>query len=329
MTLSMLAETTSLIALDWGTSSLRAYRMGAGGRVLECRRLPWGIMNLPMPQSGDGTDLARRFEIAFEAACGDWLKVSPRPSVVACGMVGSVQGWLEAQYVELPANAAALGQRMTRLDRGDAEPVHIIPGLIQREGLPNVMRGEETQVMGVLASLSAAQLANQDVLIGLPGTHCKWVTVRAGQIIHFLTFMTGEVYAALREHTILGRTMEAPTQPNDAAFARGVQVAGSQDGKTGVLSTIFSCRTLGLTGGLANTEQADYLSGVLIGHEVASLTALHSPQTSPLIVLCGESDLCRRYAQALEFYGFHGVQNAQHATEHGLWQLAMAASLVS
>ncbi|MNI50550.1 2-keto-3-deoxy-galactonokinase [compost metagenome] len=281
----------------------------------------------------------------------------------------------------------------------DATPVHIVPGLIQRHGLPNVMRGEETQVFGVMfdqaggvaaqpgaapdarldarldakpnagldAGLDAKPDAKPDpasgptsdanpiaapadsVLIGLPGTHSKWVSAHQGRVTHFDTFMTGEVYAALRGHTILGRTMsdapatdkqadkqaekQANTQADIAAdsgaFMRGVKVAGAPAGRAGVLSTIFSTRALGLTGELPSTSQADYLSGLLIGHEVSALAQMLREQGElPRIVLCGDPALCQRYILAMQHYGLGSPEQAQNATERGLWHLAVCAGLV-
>ena len=123
--------------------------------------------------------------------------------------------------------------------------------------------------------------------------------------------------------------MQAPVQPDDAAFVRGLDAARGDDAGRGLLSHIFSTRTLGLTGALPPAAQADYLSGVLIGHEIASLARVHPPAaTAPgRVVLCGEPDLCRRYAVALQAYGFAPPAIALQATAAGLWQIAQAAGL--
>lgn len=394
----------ALIALDWGTSSLRAYRLDDTGRTLDTRHLPWGIMRLPQPlQDGAASTALSGFDLAFEQACGDWLRAEPTLPVIACGMVGSAQGWQEAAYLDVPVDLERIGTLLTVVDRSsagpNATPVHIVPGLIQRHGLPNVMRGEETQVFGVMfdqagglaaqpgaapdAGLDATPDARPDaspdakpdpasgptsdsnpiaapadtVLIGLPGTHSKWVNARRGRVTHFDTFMTGEVYAALRGHTILGRTMsdapatnkQADDQADDqadkqaekqankqadiaadsGAFMRGVKVAGAPAGRAGVLSTIFSTRALGLTGELPSTSQADYLSGLLIGHEVAALAQMLREQGElPRIVLCGDPALCQRYILAMQHYGLGTPEQAQNATERGLWHLAVCAGLV-
>ncbi|MBZ9782359.1 2-dehydro-3-deoxygalactonokinase [Pseudomonas sp. REP124] len=321
-----------LIALDWGTTSLRAYKLAEGGQVLEQRSLASGIMQLPKaPRIINGRECADGFELAFDEACGDWLDAQPDLPVIACGMVGSAQGWREATYRDTPANVANLGTSLQTVRSLRGVDVHIVPGVIQRSRLPNVMRGEETQVLGVLQSL--AHEANTDLLIGLPGSHSKWVEVADGCIVHFDTFMTGEVFAVLSEHSILGRTQQRGGSFDGQAFDRGVQVALSADGDIGVLSTLFSARTLGLTGELNGAQQTDYLSGLLIGHELSALANAQRQRRNsvhlPSIVLIGNAQLCGRYSRALDACGFTQVTLAEQATERGLWQLAVAAGLIA
>ena len=325
----MLAQ---LIALDWGTTSLRAYKLAEGGQVLEQRSLSSGIMQLPKaPRVIAGRECADGFELAFDQACGDWLDEQPGLPVIACGMVGSAQGWREAVYRDTPANVATLGTALQTVRSLRGVDVHIVPGVIQRTRLPNVMRGEETQVLGVLQTLPDE--AGTDLLIGLPGSHSKWVEVANGCIIHFDTFMTGEIFAVLSEHSILGRTQQRGGSFDGEAFDRGVQVALSADGEIGVLSTVFSARSLGLTGELSATAQADYLSGLLIGHELSALASLQRRRRNtvhlPSIILIGNSQLCTRYSRALDACGFARVTQAEQATERGLWRLALAAGLVT
>ncbi len=320
-----------LIALDWGTTSLRAYRLGEQGRVLEQRSFSAGIMQLPdTPRMVAGVMCGDGFELAFDEACGDWLDAQPDLPVIACGMVGSAQGWREAAYLETPASVAGLGAALQVVRSQRGVEVHIIPGVLQRSALPNVMRGEETQVLGVLAGLPVAD-ALKSVLIGLPGSHSKWVQAADGCIVHFDTFMTGEVFAALSNHTILGRTMVPGDSFDEAAFDRGVAVALSAEGTAGPLWTIFSCRTLGLTGQLSASAQPDYLSGLLIGHELAALAALQRSLHSqlPAVILLGGEQLCLRYSRGLKTCGFTQVTVAEQATERGLWQVASNAGLLA
>ncbi|MCH4868741.1 MULTISPECIES: 2-dehydro-3-deoxygalactonokinase [unclassified Pseudomonas] len=318
-----------LIALDWGTTSLRAYLLGSTGQVLKVRTLACGIMQLPgTARLVAGQWCADGFELAFDDACGDWLDANPGVPVIACGMVGSAQGWCEAPYRETPASLNALGTALQRVRSVRGVDLHIVPGVIQRSALPNVMRGEETQVLGVLQSFPQLN----DCLIGLPGSHSKWVQVQDGNLVHFDTFMTGELYAAVCEHTILGRTQQRSEQFDPAAFDRGVQVALSPDGRLGPLSTLFSARTLGLTGQLSPTQQPDYVSGLLIGHELSALGGAvrerRGAAPMPAIILIGNSRLCERYQRALAACGFADVRLAEQATEQGLWHLAQAAGLL-
>ncbi len=320
-----------LIALDWGTTSLRAYRLGEQGRVLEQRSLNAGIMQLPAtPRLIAGQMCADGFELAFDEACGDWLDAEPTVPVIACGMVGSAQGWREAVYQQTPASVCALSDALVTVRSARGAKIHIVPGVLQRSELPNVMRGEETQVLGILSALPASE-ACKPLLIGLPGSHSKWVRAVDGCVVHFDTFMTGEVFAALSRHTILGRTMRHSDVFDMAAFDRGVVVSKSSSGAAGLLSTLFSCRTLGLTGELAEAAQSDYLSGLLIGHEIAALAQLLLQNTThlPGVILVGSGPLLQRYQRALEANGFPRVTLAAQATERGLWQVAVQAGLIS
>ncbi|MBB3256328.1 2-dehydro-3-deoxygalactonokinase [Paraburkholderia bannensis] len=315
----------ALIALDWGTTSLRAYLFDAAGKVLDTRVSTAGIMNLPVPAEQGG------FDAAFEEACGVWLAQQPALPVLAAGMVGSAQGWVQAPYVETPAGEDALVAGIVKVrTQGDAE-MAVVPGVLEPGALPNVMRGEETQIFGAL-SASAGLQAQDTALIGLPGTHAKWAVVEGARIARFYTFMTGEVYAALKAHTILGRTMKLPAAPDTAAFLRGVTVA-REHGNAGLLATAFSTRTLGLTDQLAADEQPDYLSGLVIGHELAGLEAVLARRDVALAScapqLIGADALCERYRLALAQFGCNGAQIVREATERGLWRIAVRAGLVN
>jgi 2-dehydro-3-deoxygalactonokinase len=342
-----LAAQAVMIAFDWGTSSLRAYLFGARGKVLDTRNLPWGIMKLPCSAAEGG------FDAAFEAACGDWLDARPGLPLIACGMVGSAQGWVEARYIDTPADANRLASSLAEVRTARGALLHIVPGVLERGTLPNVMRGEETQILGAMldepqgaeagreGSVSGAQAGTQQgsqaqgeahtTLVGLPGSHAKWAIVEGSRIERFHTFMTGETFAALRDHTILGRTMQTPAAPDNEAFLRGVAVARGAS-EAGMLATIFSTRTLGLTGQLAAEQQPDYLSGLLIGHELSGLEKLLE-QTganwdSQPVLLIGDAALVERYRLALAHFGCRHARTVANATERGLWQIATQAGLV-
>lgn len=308
---------TPLIALDWGTTSLRAYRFDRAGQVAESRRLAAGILHVASGGAG--------FADALEQACGDWMRGAPASPLIACGMIGSAQGWREAAYLDVPASLDDLGRALTEVATPGGAVLRIIPGLIARGPLPDVMRGEETQVAGAIAGGEVPD-GPGDAWIVLPGTHSKWVRVRERRIVQFRTFMTGEVFAAMCEHTILGRTMRRGEAADLAAFDRGVAVARSDARRAGILSTMFTTRTLGLVGALAAEAQRDYLSGLLIGHEIAALEDLG--EHLPHLVLVGDDELCRRYQRALAASGAPAPVIAPAATERGLWHIAGAAGLV-
>jgi 2-dehydro-3-deoxygalactonokinase len=247
-------------------------------------------------------------------------------------MIGSAQGWREAPYVDAPASVDALAAGLAHVGTARGTPLVIVPGVIERGALPNVMRGEETQIVGALLADSA--LGDGDALIGLPGTHAKWAFVHRGRIERFYTFMTGEVFAALSNHTILGRTMTTVAASDADAFVRGVVTARGAH-SIGVLATIFSSRTLGLTGQLSASQQSDYLSGLLIGHELCGLRAAldgdahaHRPLDGAALLLIGETALCERYACALGALGWQRPAIVEQAAERGLWCIAQRAGLV-
>ena len=310
-----------LIGLDWGTSSLRAFLM-RDGRVVDTRHADDGMQRL----AGGG---AAAFEHAFAAITAPWLGAWPALPVVACGMVGSAQGWREVPYAPSPADAAAIARHATTLATAAGTRVLIAPGVLHEppDGPPDVMRGEETQVVGELQREAAWSRA---ACLVMPGTHSKWVQVRDGRIEAFATYMTGELFALLRTQSILGRLM-APdaTPPDDAApspaFLRGVEQARERHGE--LLHTLFSARTLGLTNRLSREQTADYLSGLLIGSELVAALA-QSPPEVPL-VLVGEPALCRRYGQGLDALQHGAVATLGNTAPDGLWALACAAGLVA
>jgi 2-dehydro-3-deoxygalactonokinase len=311
----------ALIALDWGTSSLRAYLLGSDGSALDTKNSQAGLMNLP----------AGGFDQAFEDACGVWLDAHARLPVIAAGMVGSAQGWIEAPYVDTPAGADALVAGIVTVKTKRGVSVHVVPGVIERGALPNVMRGEETQIFGALASEPSLS-GPHGALIGLPGTHAKWAFVADERIERFYTFMTGDMFSALCKHTILGRTMNLDAPHDEAAFLRGVDVARDA-GHPGVLATMFSTRTLGLTHQLSADQQRSYLSGLLIGHELRGMNEVLARQQSSLagrtLPLIGADAQCNRYRTALARFGCHDAPTVAHATERGLHRIAVLAGLTA
>ncbi|MGE8499969.1 MAG: 2-dehydro-3-deoxygalactonokinase [Pseudomonas sp.] len=305
----------TLIALDWGTSSLRAYLLADEGHVLETRTRPWGIQHTP---AGD-------FARAYEDVVGDWCQKWPDVPALACGMVGSRQGWREVPYAVCPADGRALASQLLALDSG-CGTLHLVPGVLDACALPNVIRGEETQVFGALQL--EPELAHNALLV-LPGTHSKWVSVRDGSIHSFATYMTGELFAVLRDHSILGRpAREQGSDVSVEAFVRGLETA-RDSACEGVSGRLFSTRSLLLTERLAATESLDYLSGLLIGEELRSVLAGFAHEVCPPLVLIGDEQLCERYRLALMHFGVSAVRTLDNAGVAGLWFIARAAGLVA
>jgi len=305
------AQAPRLIALDWGTSSLRAMLLGPGGTVLDRRSAALGIM-----QVGAGG-----FSAAFAEVAGEWRAAAPDLPAVAAGMVGSAQGWREAPYVIGSAGPEELANGLVAVESGSGAPVHIVPGVAVDGPPPDVMRGEETQILGALAI--RPELAENARLV-LPGTHSKWASLSGGRIAGFRTFMTGELFAVLRAHSILGRpARDARASPggDDAAFALGVATA--RECRDGIAPLLFSARSRVLRAGLPAASSLDYLSGLLIGDEVRC-AAPEGPETLAMI---GDAALCNRYRQALALFGRPDIPSIEHATETGLWRIACAAGL--
>lgn len=305
------AAQTDLIGLDWGSSSLRAYLLDEQGGILETRTSGWGIRRLPPG--------------GFDAALDDVLAGWPALPLLASGMVGSRDGWREVPYVDLPAGLDAVARALSHVDSAGGRRVHLIPGL-RHIATADVMRGEETEIFGALALQPV--LAARSALL-LPGTHSKWVSVRNGRVLDFTTSMTGELYAAVRHHTILGAGLGADDPPVDhEAFLRGV-VAARDSGAAGALSRLFSARALVLAGRLAQLAVPDYLSGLLIGEELrAALAAGRIDRATPL-QLIGNAPLCHRYAAAASCFELGMALPPPGAAALGLWQIARSAGLTA
>ncbi len=293
-----------LVALDWGTSSLRAWLLGDDGAPLAEKSAPLGILKVP---NGD-------FAAAFRATCGEWL--THALPAIASGMIGSRQGWVEAPYAACPAGFEAITRGLAWVEAGGAR-LAIVPGVrcVDASGVPDVMRGEETQVFGALD-------AAHGVFV-LPGTHSKWVMVAGGRIEAFATYMTGELFAVLREHSILGRLMSVDAAHAPAAFRRGWEATLS--GEDALLHRLFGTRTLGLFGRLAPEEAPSYLSGLLIGDEVRAAARGLAGST---VTVIGDPVLCERYREALAGGGIGARIAAPDAARSGLWRVAVEAGLV-
>jgi 2-dehydro-3-deoxygalactonokinase len=299
---------TALVGIDWGTSAARAYSFDAGGQVVERRDLPIGIRHVR-----DG-----RFDAALAKLIAGWDIRVPR---IASGMIGSRQGWVEAPYVECPASLTALADRLVRVPHDE---LAIVPGVVTHDaaGIADVMRGEETQLLGAVGR-------DERVLAVLPGTHSKWARVEHGRVVDFTTFMTGELFGVLIDHSMLGRLAGyEPGRFVRDAFSHGV-ARGLADGE--LLHDLFGARTLALTGALRSEEVADWLSGLLIGREVgaARAWAQRSGVDASHVRVIGADALADRYELALSDAGIVAARGVADAAAHGLWRIALHAGIVT
>jgi 2-dehydro-3-deoxygalactonokinase len=279
------------IAVDWGTSSFRAALIAPNGEVLDELSTPRGILGFKHAEFVPYlVATCERFTEKDVSAGGKMFLLS--------GMIGSKNGLLEVPYCPCPATASDIAAALGWVDTGDADlNIAIVPGV--RHGFDDVMRGEETQVFG-----AAAVLGVQDATLVLPGTHSKWVQLAGGAITKFNTFMTGEFYALLAQHSILAKSLpdvgEKPASLDKSAFLQGIDraQASSQSGQ-GLLGNAFSTRVKSLFNELQPAQAASYLSGLVIGDELA---AMRLPVGSQVIVI-GSPALCERYNLAFAHLG--------------------------
>ncbi|MDM0104205.1 2-dehydro-3-deoxygalactonokinase [Variovorax sp. J22R24] len=285
-----------LVAVDWGTSSLRGALLDADGRVQEEQSHSRGILTV---KHGGFTEV-------FETLFGEWM----RPQGTRClisGMAGSKQGWVEAPYCACPAGLVEVRNKILEIEPGR---ISIVPGLSDsHDGVPDVMRGEEVQIFGAMALTGI-----HDGLFVLPGTHNKWARVKKGMVTGFRTFMTGEFYAVLSQHSILSRTIDTSAPLDEAAFLQGVT---QSDNGQGLLHNAFGARTLSLFDRMPARELSSYLSGILIGEELRT----QSVHAAAEVVLIGTPSLTQRYTLALQASGTQAKTLGAEATWAGLHAL--------
>lgn len=267
------------IAVDWGTSNLRAWAMG-----------PDGVLAEAASEDGMGKLTRDQFEGALLRLISPWLGAG-NTKVIACGMVGARQGWLEASYRAVPCAPVAAGELTAVATTDPRIDVAIVAGLSQSKPA-DVMRGEETQIAGALALLP-----DFDGVFCLPGTHSKWAHVSAAEVVSFQTFMTGEMFALLSTQSVLRHGM-AGGGWDDAAFDDGLSEAISRPEK--IAARLFTLRAEGLLAGLSADAARARLSGLLIGIELAAAKPYWLGQE---VVLVGSEALTSSYARALATQG--------------------------
>lgn len=285
---------TSYIAIDWGSTNLRAWYY-LEGICQEERRSESGITRL------NGRTPAQVFAHVTEG----W-PVNDLPVVMA-GMVGSTAGWVNAPYLACPVSLGDIASRLTRVE----DRAWIVPGLsLNHADNINIMRGEETQLLG------ATHLAPASHYV-MPGTHCKWVREEQGRIVDFRTVMTGELHHVLLNHSLLGAGLPAQ-QPDAEAFRQGLETGASD---VSILSRLFEVRAAHVLGVRPRESVSDFLSGLLIGHE-AALMAKTFMQGDRATLIAGSS-LADRYQQAMAFVGLSTqLLEGDRAFQHGIRSIA-------
>jgi 2-dehydro-3-deoxygalactonokinase len=283
-----------VIAVDWGTSNFRAFRINAEGAVVAKCSSPQGILRV-----GEGN-----FEATLRTEVGAWLQEGEN-HILLCGMIGSRQGWMEAEYLRCPVGIEELAASVVQVPFFGAE-VLLVPGVLgpAAANVPEVMRGEETAAMGIMDACAGSGL------VCFPGTHSKWIHLSDRRIVSFTTSMTGDVYSALCKRTILERTMAGGAVTEETAFRDGVSRSADSGG---LLHHLFGVRTRVLMGQLKEEASASYLSGLLIGHEVRA-----TMPAGARVALVGEARLCGLYAQAIEACGGRATLAEEDAAALGL-----------
>jgi len=245
-----------------------------------------------------------QFESVLSDEIGDWLDEG-ETHVLLCGMVGSRQGWVESAYLPCPVGIEDLAKATMKIPFRKAH-VELIPGVVgpDENGVPEVMRGEETETMGVLESCGG------NGLVCFPGSHSKWIHLSDNKIFNFRTHVTGELFAAVRKCTILGRTMTGADATIGTSFERGVARSAESGG---LLHHLFGVRTMTLSQQLKEEDSPSYLSGILIGHEVRCAMA-----RGTTVHLVGSTLLCSLYARVVEICGGTAKVEGSEAAARGL-----------
>lgn len=277
------ARQGEIIGINWGSSNFRAYRIAADGGLMDECSAAAGIAAL------DRGGIAAM----MQKVAAQWPTDIP---VYASGMIGSTIGWVEVPYAEAPAGCGELSQKVTRADIGGVD-VRIVPGIACRhafDGAPDVLRGEEIELLGLIG------LGHADGLAALPGTHTKWVRLDRGRVIDFFTAMSGEIFDRLAAQGLLASVIEGEATAG-AAFLEGV--ATGQARKLGLGSLLFGARARVVRGELRRGDAGSYIRGLLIGSEIADALAAYPDLARSTLPLTGSGPLSRLYAAALAANG--------------------------
>jgi len=275
----------SFIGINWGSSNFRAHLIASDGTVLDSLEAPAGVATV---QRDGMVEMAERVRTRWPHATRAY----------AAGMIGSNVGWTDAGYVPCPAGFDRLCDGLVPTRMGELA-LRIVPGLAcvrERDGAPDIMRGEETELLG----LHAGGDLGDAPLVALPGTHTKWVRIEDGRVVEFMTAMSGEIYDRLTAAGLLASIVAGPGEDGDA-FRDGVRTSASRTLGLGAL--LFGARARVIRGLLPKADASAYLRGLLIGSEIADALALFPRGDDVTIPLVGSPAVCALYAAALEELG--------------------------
>lgn len=294
----------SLVGVDWGSTRFRAYLLDEAGNLIDSVTSNRGIFSRKR----------RSYEEILFRNCERWLRWMPEMPVLMAGMIGSRNGWIETGYLSCPVSIRCLGANIVQVQDICSHHAYIVPGIscLASPRLPDVIRGEETQVFGVLD-----KPAVNNLIACLPGTHSKWIQVENNKITRFSTYMTGEMFAAILRCGSISSILDDCTDDANN-FMEGVGVS-QRDG--GLLNHLFSIRSRAVTSQNGYKQNRSYLSGLLIGAEIRSALDLY-PVTSDIVVI-GANSLVRDYSLAFSSLGISvSSYTSENAFINGLWKLA-------
>ncbi|SDQ71938.1 2-dehydro-3-deoxygalactonokinase [Pseudovibrio sp. Tun.PSC04-5.I4] len=303
--LRQITSASSWIAVDWGTSSLRAWLIDENGTT----------QNHAKTTQGAGTLQPSEFEGVLLDLVGDWLPSNANPTqVYICGMAGSRQGWTEAEYVPVPTKLTELHTQLVAPKTTNARiQPFIVPGLCQKSAEhPDVMRGEETLLLGILDELS-----NKSGVFCLPGTHSKWVEMEEGTITRTSTFLSGELFALIAKQSILRHSLDTEAELDKDVFLSTLDQLKNQEAT--LLGNLFGLRAGQLLNGTSTQAGASRLSGLIIGTELLGMLAKCGNNPPKEVHLVGGSVLAETYALALQHLGIKPtLHDADKAALKGL-----------
>ncbi len=295
----------NFIVIDWGSSNIRAF-LYTDGKQQEIRK------------SSEGVTVAqgRQCETVFERLTSDWFERQGPMPVLMSGMVGSINGWCNADYLKCPLELNDLGKYLTRVENRKEYDIRIVPGLcVNESGNYNVMRGEETQLLGAMKKQSSR-------IYIMPGTHCKWVLTDGKRIETFRTVMTGELLNILMKHSLIGLGNDEQVE-SEEVFMQGLEHGV---GKNSILTSLFEVRAAKILGGISSCHVKEYLSGLLIGSEIATLKRLYSfSKDDGDFGIIASPMLAERYAKGLQLAGISSFSlNGDDAFLKGILPLVEA-----